>query len=190
LEIKWSEYEDKWADVKRSARTTISREGSGKYPTDSWKKQILLAEHSPIRKIHFSWKWTNLFYWVQNHFVRHKFGVEWWCTTQRDDRTKDEISRNDKPQSSFVELEGDADAQALINISRRRLCAQASPETREAWIEVKDEVTEKDPILGSVMVKECIYRGFCPESLGNGGCGYVDTPAYQKELMEYRNINI
>ena len=43
MSIKWSEYTDVWDKVKRSARTTISREGSGKYPTDKWKKQILLA---------------------------------------------------------------------------------------------------------------------------------------------------
>lgn len=187
LEIKWSEYEDKWADVKRSARTTISLEGSGKYPTDSWKKQILLAEHSPIRKIKFSWKWKDLMYWVSVHFVRHKFGVDWWCTTQRDDRTSDDVSRENKPQGSFVELEGEANAQALINISRKRLCAQASLETRQAWQKVKNEVTEKDPVLGSVMVKECIYRGFCPEMYP---CGYAETEAFQKELAEYRRKDV
>lgn len=187
MEIKWSEYEDKWADVKRSARTTISREGSGRYPTNSWKKSILLAEHSPIRKIKFSWKWKDLMYWVSVHFVRHKFGVDWWCTTQRDDRTSDDVGREDKSQGSFVELEGEANAQALINISRKRLCAQASPETRQAWQKVKDEITEKDPVLGSVMVKECIYRGFCPEMYP---CGYADTETFQKELAEYRNKEI
>lgn len=74
--IKWFEYIDVWDKVKRSARTTINREGSGKYPTDKWKKQILLAEHSPIRKIKVAWKWENLKSWVSVHFVGHKFGIE------------------------------------------------------------------------------------------------------------------
>ena len=33
------------------------------------------------------------------------------------------------------------------------------------------------------MVKECIYRGFCPEMFS---CGYHKTEAFQKELAEYR----
>ena len=62
--IKWVEYIDNWANVKRSARTTISKDGSGSYPTTGWKKTILLAEHSPIRRIRFSWRWENLKSWV------------------------------------------------------------------------------------------------------------------------------
>lgn len=181
--IKWSEYVDVWAKVKRSARTTIGREGEGTYPSDAWKKQILLAEHSPIRKIKFSWKWTNLKSWVSVHFVRHWLGIIHFVTTQRVDRTGKD--RDKSPQDTPVEHEAEANAQALINISRKRLCNQASPETRKAWIEVKNEVKEKDPILASVMVKECIYRGFCPEP---NGCGYVDTVAYMRELAEYRNV--
>lgn len=33
------------------------------------------------------------------------------------------------------------------------------------------------------MVRECIYRGFCPEMFS---CGYHKTEEYQKELKEYR----
>lgn len=181
--IKWSEYVDEWPKVKRSARTTINREGEGTYPSDSWKKNILLAEHSPIRKIKFSWKWTSLKSWVSVHFVRHWLGILHWVTTQRVDRTG--VDRDKSPQDTPVEHECEANAQALINISRRRLCSQASPETRKAWLEVKNEVEKYDPILSSVMVKECIYRGFCPEL---NKCGYAETEAYKKELVEYRKV--
>lgn len=181
--IKWSEYTDEWSKVKRSARTTISREGEGQYPSDTWKKQILLAEHSPIRKIKFSWKWTNLKSWVSVHFVRHWLGILHWVTTQRVDRTG--VDRDNSPQNTPVEHECEANAQALINISRKRLCSQASPETRKAWNEVKAEVEKNDPILASVMVKECIYRGFCPEMYP---CGYSETKTYKKELEEYRKV--
>lgn len=179
--IKWSEYTDVWDKVKRAARTTINREGTGKYPTDSWKKSILLAEHSPIRKIKFNWKWTNLKSWVSVHFVRHKFGIEHWVTTQRTDRTG--VNRDNLLQSALVEHECEADAQALINISRKRLCFQASPETRRAWQEVIDNVAKVDPVLASVCQPECIYRGFCPEMKS---CGYAKTETYQKRLEEYR----
>lgn len=183
--IKWLEYDDVWDKVKRSARTTISQEGAGKYPTDSWKKNMLLAEHSPIRKIKVSWKWTNIMSWVSVHIIRHWLGIIHWVTTQRTDRTdRTGVDRNNSPQSTLVEHECEANAQALINISRRRLCTQASPETRAAWQEVKDEVAKVDPILASVMVRECIYRGFCPEMKC---CGYTYTEQYRVELSEYRN---
>ena len=179
--IEWFEYADVWEKVKRAARTTIRKEGSGKYPSDSWKKTILLAEHSPIRKIKASWKWHNIMSWISVHFVRHKFGIEHYVSTQRTDRTG--VNRNDLPQSALVDHECDANAQSLIFISRRRLCKQASRETRDAWKEVVEEVRKNDPVLASVMVPECLYRGFCPEF---ESCGYVDTPEYQRRLEEYR----
>lgn len=180
--IKWAEYRDVWGKVKRAARTTINREGEGQYPTDEWKKSILLAEHSPIRKIKFSWKWTGLKSWVSVHFVRHKIGIEHWVRTQRTDRTG--VNRDELPQGSLVEHECEADAQALINISRKRLCNQASQETREAWKEVIEELKLHDPAVASVCVPECVYRGFCPEM---HSCGYVNTDAYKAALAAYRD---
>lgn len=179
--IRWFEYNDVWSLVKRSARTTISKDGSGATPTDSWKKTILLAEHSPIRRIRCSWQWSDLKSWISVHFVRHKHGIEHWVSTQRSDRTG--VDRNKSPQDTPVIHECEANAQALIFISRRRLCNQAAPETRAAWKEVVDEVTKLDPVLGSVLVPECVYRGFCPEFQT---CGYSKTEGYRKALEEYR----
>lgn len=180
--IDWIEYTDVWPKVKRAARTTVNKDGEGIYPSDNWKKIILQAEHSPIRKIKFSWKWKNLKSWVSVHFVRHKIGIEHWVTTQRSDRTG--IDRDKSSQDTPVSHECEADAQALINMSRRRLCRQAATETRLAWLEVKNEVEKADPVLASVMVPECIYRGFCPEFKS---CGYVNTAEYQKALEAYRS---
>lgn len=184
-DLAWLRYQDVWEDVKEAARTTIRKDGSGKTPSDSWKKTILLAEHSPIRLIHVKWKWKNLLSWVSVHIVRHKFGIEHFVSTQRTDRTG--VDRDEMKQSALVEHQCDADAQALINISRRRLCNQASPETREAWKVTLEAVKEKDPVLASVCVPECIYRGFCPEFQS---CGYVETKDYEKRLAEYRNTHI
>ena len=87
------------------------------------------------------------------------------------------MNRDELPQGSLVEHECEADAQALINISRKRLCNQASPETREAW-------KLHDPVLASVCVPECIYRGTCVEM---HSCGYVNTDAYKAALAAYRD---
>ena len=80
-----------------------------------------------------------------------------------------------------------ANAQALINISRKRLCNCASKETREAWLQVKEAIRSIDPIMAEKMVPDCLYRGFCPEFMNS--CGYVNTDKYKKELEIYRNTN-
>lgn len=175
---------DAWQDVKDSAMNTIGKE-TGKYPSSVWKKQILLAEHSPIRRIKIVWTWEQIKSWVATHFVRHKIGIEHWVSTQRSDRTN--VSRDELPQSSLVNHTCEANAQALINISRKRLCSCASTETREAWQLVKDEVSKTEPELASCMVKECVYRGFCPEMKS---CGYAQTAQFTEDLIKYRRTDI
>lgn len=171
-----------WKDIYRACLNTIGK-NTDREPTTEWKRKILISEHSPIRKINVQAKWTNLWYWVSTHFVRHKFGIEHFISTQRTDRTKED--RNDKPQNSPVMHEIDANAQSIINISRKRLCYCASPETREAWQDFLDKLKEHEPELVSVCVKECVYRGFCPEFYT---CGYtnISYKKFRDEVEEYR----
>lgn len=110
--------------------------------------------------------------------------IEHFVATQRTDRTG--ISRDELRQGNLVNHECDGNAQALITVSRRRLCNCASPETRKAWQLVKDEVAKIEPELSRCMVKECVYRnGLCPEVFP---CGYNHTEAFEKELKEYLDI--
>ena len=180
MKVELVDYEDNWQKVKDRTMQTIGKT-SGKYPDHEWKKKILKAEHSPIRLLTFTIKFTDIPYWVVGHFVRHKIGVEHFVSTQRTDRTG--VSRDELPQNNPVGYTMVADAQALINISRKRLCNCASVETREAWQMVKNEIAKVEPELAECMVKECVYRGHCPEMYG---CSYAGSPAFQKEIEEYR----
>jgi hypothetical protein len=174
-----------WRSVADAARTTIGLESGDKEPTESWKRRMLLAEHSPIRKIIVNWKWWNLPYWVSTHFVRHKFGIEHWVKTQRTDRTG--VDRESIVQGALIDHECEANAQAIINISRKRFCMQASPETRDAWQKFLLELQKVQPELANVCVPDCIYRGWCYEYKS---CGFHKTPEYQSILDMYRkNIN-
>jgi len=170
-----------WREVADSANTTIQREAGNKEPSTGWKRRMLLCEHSPIRQLLFRIKWYDLKSWVSVHFVRHKFGIEHWVRTQRTDRTG--VDRDNLPQGNFVEHEFLANAQAMINISRKRLCYQASKETREAWIEVLESIKAEQPEIVQVCVPDCIYRGWCYEYKS---CGYHKTEDYNKKLGEYR----
>ena len=183
MEVAFLKVVGTWREVADAARTTIRLEGGTKEPSPRWKKRILLAEHSPVRKLCFSWKWTGLPYWVSVHFVRHKFGIEHFVSTQRTDRTGED--RAAKTQDAPVVHECFANAQAVMFMSRRRLCGQASPETRAAWRAVVDAIAAKEPEVAACCVPECVYRGFCPEFRP---CGFFGTPAYEKALADYREV--
>ena len=182
MKVELKNVKGDWKEVLTRAITTVGKEELGKEPSDNFKKRILMAEHSPIRGLIYCFKITNLKSWVATHFVRHHVGVEKWVRTQRSDRTG--INRDDLPQGAEVEMEIEANAQALINMSRKRLCNQASPETREVMQEMKKEVSKRDEFLARVMVKECVYRGFCPEIKS---CNYDKTEEFEKELKDYRD---
>lgn len=173
-----------WQEIKNAAMTTIGKNG-GKPPSSEWKRKILLNEHSPIRKLKISAKWYGLKYWISTHIVRHKISIEHFVSTQRDDRT--DVDRNKKPQDALVDHEIEANAQSVINISRRRLCKKSHKETRDTWITFLDGFKDDEPELRSACVPECIYRGHCFEF---DSCGYYKTDDFLNKLAEYRhNIN-
>ena len=180
-----------WKRVLNAARRTIGKNQLNKEPSDSWKAKMLLAEHSPIRLLEYDWSWGEIRQWVTAHLVRHHEGCEKFVHTQRGDRRKiledyGVETRDELPQGALNDMDMTANAQALINISRKRLCNCASKETREAWTQVKEAIAEVDPILASKMVPECLYRGFCPEFMSP--CGYSKTERYKKDLEEYRSV--
>lgn len=181
-----------WKRALNAARRTIGKKPLDKEPSNSWKAKMLLAEHSPIRLIEYEWTWSDIMQWVTTHLVRHHEGCEKFVHSQRGDRRAilDEYnvsSRNELPQGATNDMDMAANAQALINISRKRLCNCASKETREAWKQVKEEVRKVDPVMADKMVPECIYRGFCPEFMNP--CGYANTEKYQQDLKRYRSTN-
>lgn len=179
--VKILNVSDNWQDIKNTAMTTIGK-SVGKYPTSEWKRKIIMSEHSMIRKLKFSAKWYDLKSFVSTHICRHKYGIEHWVRTQRSDRTG--IDRNKLPQDNPVEHEIEANAQAIINISRKRLCFQASKETREAWQSFLDSFKDEQPELYSSCVKDCVYKnGFCSEFKS---CKYNQSSEFLRELMKYQ----
>lgn len=181
-----------WKRALNAARRTIGKNPLDKEPSNSWKAKMLLAEHSPIRLVEYEWTWSDIMQWVSTHLVRHHEGCEKFVHSQRGDRRAilDEYnvsSRDELPQGATNDMDMTANAQALINISRKRLCNCASKETREAWKQVKEEVRKVDPVMADKMVPECIYRGFCPEFMNP--CGYANTEKYQQDLKRYRSTN-
>lgn len=177
-----------WKRVLNAARLTAGKKPLDKEPSNKWKRKMLLAEHSPIRLVEYDGIWDFIKMWVTTHLVRHHVGVEKFVSTQRTDRNPDlmNLDRDDIPQGLENTMMISANAQGLINMSRKRLCSCASTETRQAWKALLEEIKKVDPILVEKCVPECIYRGFCPEF--DKCCGYVNTEKYKEDLIKYRSI--
>ena len=173
-----------WRSVADSANVTISKDAGTKEPSSRWKKRMLLCEHSPIRLLSFVITWHALPYYVSVHFCRHKIGIEHWVSTQRSDRTG--VPREKAPQDAPVTHSVSVNAQALMTISRKRLCNKAAPETRKAWQLLLDSLQRKEPEIVSCCVRECVYRnGFCPEFQS---CGYNKTQECAVAIQAYQRI--
>ena len=108
-------------EVADAARTTIGLEAGTGEPSSSWKRRMILAEHSPIRKLHINWKWTDLLWWVQTHFTRHHVGVEWFVSTSRADRTG--VDRSTIGQDAPVNVQGEANAGNYKHIPEKAMHA-------------------------------------------------------------------
>lgn len=156
-----------WQEVVDDARSTVGKESLGREPSVGFKKAMLIAEHSPIRDISVKWKWSGIKSWIATHWVRHKW--ECFVKSQRTDRTG--VNRDNLPQSAEVDFVGEANAQHLIDTMRKRLCYQASPETRQYAEDLKRAIHDVQPELSDILVPNCVYRGGCPEIKC---CGYYE----------------
>lgn len=170
-----------WQEVLSDCRSTVGKEPLGKEPSDSFKRSILIAEHSPIRDISIKWKWRGMKSWIATHFSRHKW--ECFIKTQRSDRTG--VDRNKLPQDAPVDFVGEANVQSLIDTMRKRLCYQASPETRAYAEDLKRAITEVQPEIGNVLVPNCCYRAGCPEL---NTCGYFQKLLEKDSRIASTNI--
>ena len=180
LEVEVTQ-ETSWNRALNAARRTVGKEPLDKEPSRGFKLKSLYAEHSQIKLVEYRIAFKDLKQWIGVHLLRHPFILP-FIHSQRDDRRKNPVPRDEIPQGAPNDQDFYVNAQAVINISRKRLCNKASKETREAWQMVKDKMKEVDPELATVMVRQCVYRGFCPELKP---CKHADTDIFVKEREKY-----
>lgn len=174
-----------WVDVKNKCRTTVNKEHNNIEPSNEFKTKLLISEHSPIRLLKLNFRFENIKSWVATHYSRHHIGWEKWISTQRTDRTG--INRDNIKQSELVNMDIEANAQALINVAKVRLCYKASQETREEMERLKNNLyfdTETRE-LSNVLVPSCIYRNGCPEF---DSCNLFDKFIKDKSKEDLCNI--
>lgn len=126
-------------------------------------KQLYLWEHSPSRTQMFWVMMENIPTKVSVHLVRHAaVGQQHYVMSNRPDRggAGDEVVTRNSPVNHRMLI----NAQHLIDMSKKRLCYQASPETRYVMQTIRRAVGIEDTDLAEYMVPNCVYRGgYCCE---------------------------
>ena len=173
-----------WQEVVDDCRATVAKPPLGKEPSEKIKRDILIAEHSPIRNISIRFLWENIPYCIAMHWKTHVWQSK--VNTQRGDRTG--VDRSERKQTDPVTFIGEMNAQNEIDTMRKRLCFMADPETRELAEDHKRELKKYEPELADVLVPNCVYRGGCPEM---DGCGFWDKfQHYLYGMEDFMNIRM
>jgi thymidylate synthase ThyX len=143
-------------------------------------ERIYRNEHSPILTQLFQISMYGIPTFVSTHFVRHNIGIiGHYCKTQRDDRIGE--TEGDSPDRWTPTNHGMlCNAQALINIARKRLCYKSHWATIEVMREIKRQVRYVDPLLYPKLVPECIYRG--------GVCHEDRMCGRRKQIKHWREV--
>ena len=171
MKITMIEYptQEHWLGVKERALVTIGKTAVNP-PTEEWKQKILMARHSPIRYLRFSFLLESVPYWVSVHLCRHVHAQP-YVRSQRNDRQSD-YDRNAARQDAPVNMIWDMNAEELITICQKRLCGCAAQETREVAVRIKNLVLTKCPEFEKVLIPPCQINGKCLE---RRSCGLYKT---------------
>lgn len=174
-------------DVFDRARRTVNLEPSNRVVTSRAKRRLMLSEHSPIRDLTLCITLWNVPNFAVTHLLRHTVGVTPYIATNRDDRVKVKRRRRDKSQCELVSADFVLNIQSLINMARRRCCFKSDEATVALFNEILLHVYECDESYKGLFVKECVYRGFCPE-MEQCERKYSDSIAFRDERANYMSI--
>ena len=197
MEIELRKYptRDDMLWMKQCTIGTMGKD-SDKVPSSDFVRKLLVARHSPIRELRFSYVIRDIPYWVTVHLVRHHVGFQPYVQSQRNDRQSD-YDRTKAPQDTPVTMRVTLNAEALLNLANKRLCMKASPETREVVQRMCALAERVVPELHGLLVPMCEYHGgVCYEiqSCGkaeeaNGqGEGYQRAGVSLKRVDRWKNL--
>lgn len=161
-------------DVQECGRVARATQGiTGNIVSLRTWHQWLDAEHSQIRVFLLSIEMVDIPSFVSVHLVRHKnknkeVGIEHFVRSQRPtSRNPVGYDREKAPQDVPITHTMILNPQALISMSRRRLCNKADPKTRQWWQDVRNAISHHDnpyiAAIADVMMPDCEYRGRCHE---------------------------
>lgn len=131
--------------------------------------------HSPMRTQMYWLEWEDIPTFVSVHFVRHTIAWQPFVRSNREDRAS---HTGDKGRWESVNTSVLCNAESLINVAAKRLCYQASKETRELMEMTREAVRPIDFDLYYRMVPMCIKDRVCREKKS---CGVLKKFLTQNE---------
>lgn len=203
---------EKLTDVKllRRANSFTTGRNSRMALATAYKHQ-----HSPIRTQIFWVECGDIPLFVASHLVRHNVGVQFFQLSKRTDRGSEDFRAVCDNLANSIIFENTEDgaqdlankvrelsikfdrytpvnlafivnAEALMNMSHKRLCMKASAETRIIMSEICEKVGEVDAALLPHLVPQCVYRGgICSEPIS---CRWINSDAGIEVLNEYKTL--
>ena len=172
-----------WTDVLNAARFTQRKAPLDKEPSTKFKKNIIKAEHSPLRCLMFNIDMYDIPSYTAGHFVRHVHAQP-FVSTSRPDTDGNQVPRDEQKKSDLVNCRLFLNAEEIINISRKRLCNKAELPTRQVWQTVIDELRKIEPELANACVPNCLSKSYCPEFKS---CGFADSELFVLKLHDFHN---
>lgn len=158
--------EKDWMAVKRRALVTVGLTPVS-VPSSAWRSEILRARHSPIRRLMFSFLLEGIPSWVATHLARHVHAQP-YIRSQRNDR-QSAYDRNTAPQAAPVSMIWDVNAEELMVVANKRLCAMTAPETRAVVRQCCALAAAAVPEIGPFLRPMCEHLGGrCDEMHGCG----------------------
>ena len=167
--------------------------------------------HSTIRTQLFFVQLADIPLFVASQLVRSHVGVQFFQLSKRTDRGGADFREECRELAELIangltnealqllevfpckydryaptDLAFIINAEALINMAHKRLCAKASHETMQIVQGICDEAAHCDPALAPHLVPQCIFRGgICPEPRS---CRFNETPMGKQMLADYRSL--
>jgi hypothetical protein len=162
--------------ARRALAATVGKE----FQSKATLRQVYLWKHSPIRTQIFEITLTDIYSFVSVHLARH-VTIQPFVTSKRTDRGGD----GKEDRMTPVDMVIWANAEAVMNMAAKRLCYQASKETREVVDSIRELMKLVDPDLAEHMVPACVTQGgYCrePKPCGNYRVKRYDPQVILKEL--------
>lgn len=141
---------------KECAFATVGKDAK-KPPVLSWLQRIMEARHSPIRELHFAFRFEGLPSYIATHLSRHVHARP-YIQSQRNDR-QDKYDRRAARQDAPVIMYWCMEGEELQIIANKRLCKKADAATRAVVEAACGLVRCHVPYVSGLLVPMCKYHG-------------------------------
>lgn len=155
---------------KRAVRITMGDATQPKNgPSEKLLHDCLEARHSPIRVLNFAFLIEDIPSNTSVHLCRHVHATP-FVSSLRNDR-QDRMDGDNAPRNTPVDMIFYVNAEELMVIANKRLCNNASANTRRVVQMMCMEALGRMPELTGLLVPMCQYHGgVCHEIESCGRC--------------------